>query len=226
MEKDTLHKEHRKRVRERYLKEGLDSFQPHQVLEMILFYAIARKDTNELAHNLLDKFGTLKNVFNAQPKELMEVTGVGENTAILLNMFSQVRRKCDIESVKEIKHIKTSMEAGRFCINLFYGRFYESFFLVCLNSKNKILNTEKLSEGTLKEVAIYPRNIVRTALQNNAAKVILAHNHPGGAAYPSDDDMASTRDIGNALKMVDIELFDHIVVAENNYMSFKEFNIL
>ncbi len=226
MSDNKLHNKHRERVRERYLKEGIDSFEPHQALELILFYAIARKDTNELAHKLLDKFGSLNGVFEASPKELMMVDGIGEGTAVFLNLFSQIRRKCELDELKNIEYISSSKDAGEFCKRLFLGRLYECFFMVALNGKNKIINYEKLSEGTLKEVSVYPRKVVSFALQNNAAKIILAHNHPGGILTPSNEDMGSTRTLFDALKIIEVEMADHIIVSKNEYMSFKDMGLL
>lgn len=221
MGNSNVHDKHRERVRERYLTEGIDSFQPHQVLELILFYVIPRKDTNELAHELLNKFGSLSNIFEAPPKELMKVEGIGKSAAIFLNMFSQVRRVYDIDKLNQKVYINSNKDAGEFCKNLFFGRIYESFFIISLNSQNKIIHTEKLCEGTLDEAVVYPRNIAKIALQNNAVKIILAHNHPGGHIEPSLEDISLTTKIKNALELVDIKLEDHIIVADGNYYSFK-----
>ena len=226
MSDNKLHNKHRERVRERYLKEGIDSFEPHQVLELILFYAIARKDTNELAHKLLDKFGNLNSVFEASPKELTKIDGIGEGTAVFLNLFSQVRRKCELDELKNSTYITTSKMAGEFCTKLFSGRLYECFFIVALNGKNKVVNFEKLSEGTIKDVEIYPRKVVSFALQNNAQKIILAHNHPGGLVSPSNDDIDTTDMLKNMLKVIGVELSDHIIVSGDDYSSFKDFDLL
>ena len=217
-----LHNKHRERVRERYLKEGIDSFEPHQVLELILFYSIPRKDTNELAHKLLDKFGSLSGVLEASTKELMRVDGIGKRTAVFLNLFSQIERKCQIDNLNKVDHISTFEQAGDFCKKLFLGRLYECFFVVALNGKNKVINYEQLGEGTAMEVNVYPRKIVSFAISNNAAKIILAHNHPGGNLKPSLDDIETTRFIVNALKIMGVELADHIIVTGDDYISFHE----
>lgn len=222
MNKSNLHSKHRDRVRERYIKEGIDSFEPHQVLELVLFYAIPRKDTNEIAHRLLNKFGDLSGVFEAPPEELMTVEGIGEGTAIFLNMFSQVGRRYDLDKIKNKVSIGSTCDAGEFCIKLFQGRIYETFFVISLNSQNKIINIEKLSEGTTGEAVVYPRNIARAALRNNASKIILTHNHPGGVRAPSKEDVSLTRSVKAALDSVDVLLNDHIIVAEDGYYSFAE----
>ena len=221
-----MHDKHRKRVRERYIKDGLDSFEPHQVLELMLFYTIPRKDTNETAHRLLDKFGTLSNVFEAPCKELMNIEGVGENTALFLNLIPQLIRKYEQDKRRELDIIRNTEDAGNYAKSLFHGRIYECFFLICLNVQNKIICTEKISEGTLDETPVYPRNVVRTALQNNAYSVIIAHNHPGGSLVPSPADTETTHAIKKALDSINIELRDHIIVANDNYLSFKDTGLL
>lgn len=221
-----MHDKHRERVRSRYLNEGLDSFEPHQILEMMLFYTIPRKDTNETAHLLLDKFGSLSNVFEAPPKELMKVAGIGESSAIFLNLISQLKRKYELDKLQNKEYIRNTEEAGEYAKTLFYGRIYECFFMIMLNAKNKIIHTEKISEGTLTETSVYPRNIVRSALQNNACSVIIAHNHPSGSMTPSREDADTTNAVKNALAYVNIELRDHIIVANSDYLSMKELNLI
>ncbi len=216
---NNVHNKHRERLRERYLKNGIDSFEPHQVLELILFYAIPRKDTNELAHELLNRFGTLSGVFEAPVEELCTIEGIGKGAAVYLNLFSQIIRKYEQDKSSDKKDLSSSCKAGNFCVSLFKGRIYECMFLVCLNSQNKVVNYEKIAEGTINEATVYPRNIVRSALLNNAVKVIITHNHPGGTTTPSTEDLSLTTIIKNALKTVDVELCDHIIVANDEYES-------
>jgi len=221
-----MHDKHRKRLRERCIKEGLDSFEQHQILELLMFFTIPRKDTNETAHLLLDKFGTLSNVLDAPFKELIKVEGVGENTAFFLNMLPQVMRKYEEDKFKTLTSATSVKAAGEYAKSLFFGRIYECFFLICLNAQNKIIHTEKISEGTLNETSVYPRNIVRCAIQNNAVSVIITHNHPGGSLTPSKTDVETTKAIKDALQTVDINLYDHIVVANNEYFSMRDTGLI
>ena len=221
-----MHDHHRERVRERYIKEGLDSFAPHQILELLLFYTIPRKDTNEIAHRLLDKFGCLSNIFETPVKELMKVEGVGETTAVFLSLVSDVRRKYEEDKRRNSTKITTGKDAGEYAKTLFYGRIYECFYVVLLNTQNKVIHAEKISEGTLDETPVYPRNVVRVALQNNAFSVILAHNHPGGSVTPSVVDIETTKAIKRALEAINIELRDHVIVCEDNFFSFSEMNLI
>lgn len=226
MGNSNLHDKHRERMRERYLSEGMDGFQPHQILELILFYVIPRKDTNELAHQLLNRFGSISNVFEATPKELMKVDGIGKSAAVFLNMFSQIRRVYDADKLKQKNHINSTKDAGMFCTNLFLGRIYENFFVISLNSQNKIINTEKLCEGTADETVVYPKSIARIAIQNNAVKIIVTHNHPGGGVDPSTEDISITTQIKTALDVIGVTLEDHVIVADDKYYSFREHKII
>ena len=219
MAKNNLHSNHRERLRERYIKEGIDSFEAHQILELILFYSIPRKDTNNIAHELLNRFGSLSGVFEAPCKELITVNGVGRKTAAFLNLFSQVVRKYEDDKKSDKKDLSSAFDAGKYCINLFKGRIYECMFIVCLDARNKIICSEKIVEGTVNEATVYPRNIIRSALSNNASKVIIAHNHPGGTTTPSTDDLSLTTKIERALNAIDIQLCDHIIVSGDEYTS-------
>ena len=218
MEKESIHAKHRDRLRERYMNEGIDNFEAHQILELMLFYAIPRKDTNELAHRLLNRFGSLPAVFEAPVKELMQVEGIGNGAAIFLNMISQIKRKYDLDKLNEKVYIKSTSDAGEYAVKLFCGRIYECFYIINLNSQNKVINAQKICEGTINEVVVYPASVVKSALQNNATKVIIAHNHPGGNLKPSLDDLNITRVLKNALNTVDIILEEHIIVADDKYV--------
>ena len=226
MDKENVHSKHRERLRQRYLTDGIDSFQAHEILELILFYAIARKDTNELAHKLLNKFGNISNVLEASPNELMSVDGIGEGTAVYLNMYSQILRKYFQDKKMKKAYINSTKEAGDYCIDLFYGRIYECFYVIGLNSQNKVIHCEKMVEGIVDETVIYPRNIARTALNNNFVKVIITHNHPGGTPYPSTEDLTLTREISQALTAVGVKLFDHIIVCDEEYISLAKEKLL
>ncbi len=219
MAKDNLHSNHRERLRTRYFKEGIDSFESHQILELILFYSIPRKDTNNIAHELLNRFGSLSGVFEAPVGELTMVKGVGKATAVYLNLFSQIVRKYEEDKKRDKKDLSSSFDACEYCVGLFKGRIYECMFVICMDSQNKIIGYEKVAEGTINEATVYPRSIIRAALSNNAAKVIITHNHPGGTTTPSTEDLSITTKIEKALSAIDIKLCDHIIVAGDDCAS-------
>lgn len=217
-----MHEGHRNRLRMRVLKEGLDSFEPHQVLELLLFYSIPRKDTNELAHKLLEEFGSLPGVFEADPKDLCKVSGIGENTAFLLSLVPQLARRYSKDKWGDKPEISSSTKAGQYAVSLFAGRTYEAFFIICLDAQNRVNFSDLVHEGTINEAPVYPRILVEIALRHKANSVILAHNHPGGSLNPSRADIEATNNIRNALEAISIKVIDHIIVCGEKYYSFAE----
>jgi len=219
---DKIHAGHRQRVKERFLKEGLDAFEDHQVLELILFYCIPMKDTNELAHKMIKEFGTLAMLFEADPKDICRRCGVSENTAILISLIPSLARRYFKGKWGNKPVLNSSCKAGEYAISLFAGRTYEAFFVICLDSQNRVNHAALVHEGTINEAPVYPRLIVETALRYQANSVILAHNHPGGSLQPSNADINITKKISVALEAISINVVDHIIVAGDKYMSFAE----
>ncbi len=216
-----IHDGHRARLRARYIEEGLAHFNEIDTLELLLFYAIPRRDTNELAHLLLQQFGSLDGVLGATTGDLCAVPGISENTAVLLHLFNDVARKCEI-SRQSIRIVNSSQDAGTFLLPYFYGLRDETVYLLCLDAKGKVLDCRALFKGSANGVAIAIRKIVEVALSVNATSVIMAHNHPGGLALPSAEDRAATLRIRAALQNLDIVLIDHIIVADQDFISMAD----
>ena len=218
----SIHSGHRQRMKERFLKEGLDSFSEVQVLEMLLFYCIPRQDTNPLAHMLLERFGSLAAVLEAYPDELRKVPGIGESAAIFLPLVLETGRYYMI-SRQENQVILTNVEqCGRYMIPYFHGRRNETVFLLCLDAKCKVICCKEVGEGSVNSASVPIRRIVEMALGANATSVVLAHNHPSGIAVPSGDDVQTTRRLAMALSAVEIQLVDHIVVADEDFVSMAQ----
>ena len=220
------HKGHRQRVKNRVLREGVDSFEDHQILELLLFYCIPMKDTNELAHLLIDRFGSLAGVLDARPEDLCAVSGITENSGILLNLIPSLARRYHQEKLKEKTILDSTTKAGEYARALFTGRLYEVFYVICMDSQNRVNHTALLHEGTINEAPVYPRLIVETALRHQATSIILAHNHPGGSHQPSRADVEVTRKIRTATEAIAITVADHIIVAGDGYFSFAENRLL
>lgn len=219
---DDLHRGHRERLRERFRTGGLDHFADHEVLELLLFYAIPRRDTNQLAHTLLDRFGSLEGVFSADPAQLCQVPGMGPGAAELLHLAQALflRRMRQAEEAPRI--VQNSADAYG-CLRPYYlDRRDEMSFLICLDAKNKIIYANTLFEGSVNIVQISVRKVVEQALLHNASAVILAHNHPSGVALPSAEDYQVTLQIQKALEAVNVELRDHIVLADGDYVSMAD----
>ncbi|MDR1065854.1 MAG: DNA repair protein RadC [Clostridiales bacterium] len=219
---ENVHKGHRGRIRERYILEGLDGFADHQVLEFLLFYCYPRRDTNELAHSMLSEFGSLVNLFEAHPLEISERCGVSENVAALLSLIPSLSRRYLSARWTGRTSLDTPKKAGGYACSLFTGLNVEYFYVFCLDSKRALINAAKVFEGTVNEAAIYPREIVATAIKHKALAVILAHNHPSGVLAPSRNDIEATKRIIKALETVNVSVIDHIITAGDSYFSFSE----
>ena len=220
-----LHDGHRQRLSQRFLEEDLDNFEPHNVLELLLFYAIPRKDTNELAHVLIDTFGSLKGVFDAPYEELIKVTGIGPNTAALLKLVPSLTRTYYSSDARSII-LDTSEKSGEYFLPYYIGQTEEVVRLACLDAGGKVISNQILHRGSANAAEVNIRKIVNIALRNNAMGVILAHNHPGGLPLPSEEDVATTKSIREALMPMGILLMDHIIVAGQDYVSMARSGII
>ena len=216
---ESLHAGHRKRLKRRFLEEGLDNFTDIQVLELLLFFVIPRKDTNPIAHGLLEHFGSLYQVLEAPVEELMKVEGIGEQTAVFLSLTTEVSRYYLVNRASQTAIMRNIDDCAEYMAPFFFGRRNETVFLLCLDAKGKVLCCKEVGEGSVNSAGISIRKIVETALGANASTVMLAHNHPSGVAVPSAEDIQTTRRVAMALQAVDIVLADHIVVADGDYVS-------
>lgn len=215
----SIHKGHRQRLKERFSKEGLENFDDLYVIELLLYYCITRKDTNKIAHELLNKFGSLQRVLEAEKNELMQIDGVGEHAAVFLKLIREVGRYYQVQSSKVGQVLSTIEQCGKFMQPYFYGRDRETVFLLCLDAKCKALCCAKVEEGSVNSASISIRKVVETALSANASSVVLGHNHPSGLALPSGEDIETTKRLSKALQLVDIMLVDHLIFAEDDFVS-------
>ncbi len=218
----SIHDGHRQRLRERFILEGLDNFDELHVLELLLFYCMPRKDTNPIAHALLDQFGSFQGVLDASPRDLINVQGVGENVAVFLSLLKATWRYYEVKSSENNKALTTVEQCGKYLLPYFVNRNVETVFLLCLDAKCKVIGCRMVGEGSVNSANISVRKIVETALNANATSVVLAHNHPSGAAIPSPEDIQTTKRLGKALGAVEIVLVDHIVVADDDFVSIAQ----
>jgi DNA repair protein RadC len=224
--KRSSHDGHRDRVRQRYLRSGLIDFEDHQALELLLFYAVPRRDTNELAHKLLTKFGSFHNLLSADPRKIARMCGISINTAVLISLIVPMYQKFSQSRTEKRMVIDTSLKAGQHAISLMHGRTLECFFLICLDTRKQLIFSEMVSEGTPDETSIYIRHIVEVALKHKAVSIILAHNHPSGLLTASQNDLEATVAIKDALDTINVPVLDHIIVAGDDYLSFSEKRLL
>ena len=217
-----IHDGHRIRLRQKYKQHGFDSFEKHELLEFLLFYSIGRKDTNELGHSLIEKFGSFSAALDAPIEAIKEINGIGDHSATLIKLIPQLCR-CYMQDKDEHKHkIIDVNNAPLVFINRFIGRQNEAVMLMLLDSKCKSLFCGVINEGSVNSVDIYIRKIVELAITYNASMALLAHNHPSGIACPSSNDIETTVNVRKALDIVDVKLVDHIIVADNDAVSMAQ----
>ena len=221
-----VHDGHRDRLKQSYLEHGLQSMHDINALELLLFYAIPRRDTNEIAHHLLDRFKTLDGVFAASVEELCEVDGIGENAAALITLIPEIMKKSRLSKSREIRQIRSSEDAGEFLMPYFMNEKDEVVYLLCLDSKRAVICCEEMGRGVVNTVDANIRRIVEKALKVRACSAIIAHNHPDGIALPSREDDIFTRALYNALETVGVRLEDHIIVADEDYTSIADTGML
>ena len=213
------HAGHRQRMRERFLANGLEGFAAHEMLELMLFYAIPQRNVNPLAHRLMDHFGSFHGVLEAPVEELRKVEGVGEYAATLLSLFAHVASQLERSRTGDRATLSNRGEAQRYCRRLLGGLRREYFYVVCLNAQKQVLGDVMISSGSIDEVQAYPRVVVEAALRYNAHSVILCHNHPGGSCIPSKQDVEVTRVLGELFSQLSIILIDHIIVTDTRALS-------
>lgn len=216
-----MHEGHRQRLRERYIKTGPDGFMEHELLELLLTYAIPRRNTNDIAHSLIRRFGSLSSVLCADAAELASIDGVGDSTAVFLRLIGDVGRKAVRANDRKAPLLGTPAAAVSFALELLAGERYESVYVVSLDKSMRLLHAERLLTGTLTEAPLYPRRVVESALHHRAHAVLLLHNHPSGDPSPSESDAQATEAVKKALNSIDIRLFDHIIVGRNAAYSFS-----
>lgn len=220
------HDGHRQRMRERFIAQGLDGFAPHEILELILFYAIPRANVNPLGHRLIDSFGSLHAVLEADVEDLMKVEGVGQKTAALLSLFGHVDRELEKSRSAEKKKLNNRSSAQKHCLGLLAGLRQEHLYLVCLNAQMEVIQNALIARGTLNEVQAYPRMVAEAALRANAHAVVLCHNHPGGSVIPSLADLDMTAALSQLLQSLEVMLVDHVIVAGEQALSLVECGFL
>lgn len=221
-----VHDGHRERLRARFAEHGLDSFNELNALELLLCYAIPRRDTNEIAHRLLDAFGSLSGVFQASMQELTSIPGIGENAATLILMAPQIVKKAHVSKAKETKIIRNSTDAGNYLLPYFLDEQDEIVMMLCLDNKRAVICCREMGRGVVNCVDANIRRMVETALKVKTTTVIVAHNHPNGVALPSREDDNFTRTLYRSLGLLGITLEDHIIVANDEFVSLADSGIM
>ncbi|MEG0598109.1 MAG: DNA repair protein RadC [Oscillospiraceae bacterium] len=216
------HQGHRQRMKQKFMDGGLDGFHDHEVLELMLFYTIPQRNVNGLAHALMDRFGSLSAVLDADPAELMKVDGIGEHTVSHLKLLPALMARYLRSQGDEVGCITSAREAKRLLAPYFFGVREETVYILCMDAKRKFLGVRQVAGGSINAVAITLRKVMAEALALQASTVVLAHNHPSGIALPSPDDIATTHKMEEALREVGIALWDHFIFADDDMVSMRE----
>ncbi len=217
---------HRKRLRERFRKSGADGMHDYELLELLLTFSIPRRDVKPVAKKLISEFGGLSGVLDADQKKLEGLSGVGSMSAALIRLVKEIYNTYLAENMKRGDVLSSPETVLKFVRVRLSGMTNEAFMVIYMNVKNEVIDYSILHEGTVDNVAVYPRRIIESALSRNASGVILVHNHPSGNPAPSREDKALTRDIADAAITLDIRVLDHIIVGKDGYFSFMENDLI
>ena len=216
---DNPHKGHRERLRSRFVKTGGEGLEDHELLELLLFYALPRRDTNAIAHALIKKFASIKGVLSAETEELCAAEGVSMSTAVLIKASAALAKRFYAD--KSVRPCLAAVgDAAEYIVNVLYGLTAEEFHIFCLDMGLRLIGQTKINRGDAGKVTVNKRAAVQAAINMNAAFVILAHNHPGGTPRPSMSDIELTGELSALLSAVDIKVCDHIITADSGFYSF------
>jgi DNA repair protein RadC len=214
--------EHRQRLKKKYVESGIDSFHNYEALELLLSYAIPRRDIKPLAKKLIEAFGSLRKVMDAEIQELMNIKGIGSHAALMIKIAKDISVLYLKDHAMEKPQITCTSELLDYCKTAMGGLKDEHFFVIYLDTQNKIIDIEEIQEGIVNQAVVYPRRVLENALKQKASAIILVHNHPSGHLKPSDADLRLTKLIQDTAKVLDILVHDHIIIGENRFYSFRE----
>lgn len=215
------HKGHRQRMKKRYLLDGIDNFEQHEILEMLLFYCVPMKNTSDLAHRVISEFGSISAFFDAPIDALIEF-GLSENQATFFKLMPDIARVYIDDKHNNNDKIIDSENIATHILDKFIGRENENVLTLLLDSKGKELFCGIVSKGSISTTEIPIRKIVDLALRYHAKSVVVAHNHPSGVCLPSNEDLVATVNIKNALSLIGVNLIDHFIVADNDCISLAQ----
>lgn len=222
MKKENIHERHRERMRQKFLTDGIDVFLDHEILEFLLFGVFKRGNQNPLGHALIDKFGSLKNVFSASYDELIKVDGVGESSAVFISFVSQLSNRISRSTIPKKTRLTSEEETGKFCMSLLHGLTEERFIIICIDSERNVLSWHEISKGVSNATVVELRKIVEIAMARDAVGIILTHNHPGDSTNPSVADMSITNKVIRVLEELNIAVVDHIICNDETFTSMEQ----
>ena len=220
------HAGHRERLRKRFAENGFSGFAEHEILELLLTFAIPRVNTNPHAHRLIEQFGSLNKVLEANQKELETVEGIGMRAAAFLSMLLPLFREYEQKRTLPRPHFGLYADLAAYCRTLYIGANNEEFYVLSMDANLNLISAKRIAEGTPTEVSALPRHVMEELLLNRAVSAVISHNHPSGSAVPSQEDVDITCAIERLLNGVGIRLYDHILIAGNQEYSFMRHHMM
>jgi len=215
-------REHRERLRQKFLTAGMAAFHEYEAVEFLLTCAIPRRDVKPQAKALLRKFGSLRGIVDAEIGDLERISGVGKKSAIVIKFIKEFAAFYLMQKAKDKPQIACTSELLDFVRMTMGGKKDEEFCVIYLDAQNQIIEFETVQQGIANQAVVYPRQVLEKALRKKASALILAHNHPSGHVRPSDADIRLTRTIQETARALDILIHDHIIIGENRFFSFRE----
>lgn len=223
--RENPNKGHRKRMKNRMFKSGLESFEPHEIMELMLYFTHPIRDTNALGHSLIKKFGSVQNVLDAQEDELLSVSGIGESTVSHIKFIKEIS-KIYMKQVASLQMLDTPQKLCEYFKATFIGEHVEQLHIVCLNHEMELVLDEKVCEGDVGSLNIDMRRMIEIVLKSRCDTVVIAHNHPKGLHMPSKADIRTTRTIFNAFANINVRLIDHIIIGMNGEYSIRNSGLM
>lgn len=218
-----LHDGHRGRIREEFLQHGFDhNTPPHKILELLLFYCVQRSDTNPIAHELIEKYGSVAAVLDAPVEELASFKGLSQRSAVLIKLIMPIARRYMYDKSNHQPDFNSLDSIGNYMVSRFWGETQEKIAALCLDAKGVLLDFAFIGEGDLSSVGLSQRDLVKRVIGCNATAVALCHNHPNGITTPSDSDVSLTKDTADTLRKIGVQLIDHIIVSDSTFTSMAQ----
>lgn len=218
--------DHRARLRSRFFEQGINSLQPYEIIELFLTFVIPQKDVKPAAKQAIEKFGTIKGFFDADEKELSQIPFFKDKAIALRLFIKEVALLYQKQQAEQIPVSQSKDELVKYCKEKLGFKKDEEFWMISLDSKHAIIKENLISKGLTDKAPVYPRQILETAIKNNASSILLLHNHPNGNPQPSEQDITITKGIDIPARVLNISIFDHIIVSGENYLSFREQKII
>jgi DNA repair protein RadC len=218
--------DHRTRLRSRFIEQGIISLQPYEIIELFLTFVIPQKDVKPAAKQAIEKFKTIKGFFDADEKELSEIPYFKDKALSLRKFIKEVSLQYQKEQVEQLPISISRVDLIQYCKNKLGFKKNEEFWIISLDSKNAIIKEDLISKGLTDKATVYPKQVIETAIKNGSCSILLLHNHTNGNPKPSEQDINITKAIDIPARILNISIYDHLIIADDKYFSFRENNTI